>query len=90
MRLVSAETLGVIADMGFILEMLAELFCALDGLTLLADLYAWAKGKENRIERREARKLGRTPPPRDKWNRWVIGLSVVFAILTTVLVAWKL
>ncbi len=80
----------VIADMEFILEILAELFFALDGLTLLADFYVWVKGKENRLERREARKLGRTPPPRDKWNRWVIGLSVAFVVLTTGLLAWKL
>lgn len=76
--------------MEFIFEVLAELFVAFDGLTLIADVYAWMRGKENRLERREARKRGRTPPPRDRWNRWVIALSVAFALMTTVLVVWKL
>lgn len=89
-RLVSGRAPGVIAGMEFILEILAELFIALDGLTLVADFYAWVKGKDNRLERREARKLGRTPPPRDKWNRWVIGLSVAFVVLTMGLLVWKL
>lgn len=89
MRLVPGGMAAVIAGMEFIFELLAELFMALDGLTLLADVYAWMRGKENRLERREARKLGRDPPPRDKWNRRVIGLSVAFALLTTVLVVWK-
>lgn len=88
-RLVSGVMPDVIAAMEFILEILAELFMALDGLTLIADFYAWVRGKENRLERREARKLGRTPPPRDKWNRWVLGLSVTFLVLTAGLIAWR-
>lgn len=88
--LVSDGGPDVIAAMEFILEMLAELFIALDGLTLIADFYAWMKGRENRLERREARKLGRTPPPRDKWNRLMIVLTVGFVLLTAGLIGWRL
>jgi hypothetical protein len=87
---VSNETPGVIAGMEIIFELLAELFMALDGMTLLADLYAWMKGKNNRIERREARRLGLPPPPRDKWNKWVIVLTVAFVLLTAGMVLWRL
>lgn len=72
--------------MEFIFEILAELFFALDGVTLIVDVYAWIKGRENRRVRREARQRGHTPPPRDQWNRWVIALSLAFVLLTTVLV----
>ena len=57
---------------------------------MLADVYAWFKGKKNRIERREARKDGADVPVRDKWNRSVIALTVLVCLLTLVLIAWKL
>jgi hypothetical protein len=88
-QLVSGGAPGVIAAMEFMLEIFGELFIALDGFALIADVYAWMKGKDNRIERRAARQQGRTPPPRDNWNRWVIGLSVTFLVLTTGLIVWK-
>lgn len=56
---------------------------------MLADIYSWWKGKENRIERREARKKGEALPSRDKWNQRVIVLTLAVVILTTVLVVWK-
>jgi len=59
---------------------------ATDGGLLLVDLYAWLKGKENRLERREARRAGEELPDRDKWNRRVIYLTLVILILTSYLV----
>jgi hypothetical protein len=61
-----------------------------DILGVSADVYAWFKGKDNRIERREARKDGADVPVRDKWNRLVIALTVLACLLTLGLMAWKL
>jgi hypothetical protein len=62
----------------------------IEGLVATGDVYSWNRGKENRIERREARKRGLPPPPRDKWNNWVIVLTVLFVVLTASFVAWRL
>lgn len=61
-----------------------------DVIAMGADLYSWFKGKENRIERKEARRTGVEIPRRDRWNRRVITLSLVVAILTAALLVWKL
>jgi hypothetical protein len=58
---------------------------ALDLATLGADLYAWFKGRDNRRERRAAKRAGMPPPPRDRWNRRVIVFSVVAVALTAFL-----
>ncbi len=80
---------GVITEVEWI-ELLVEiLFGFIDVATLIADLYSWVKGRENRVQRREARNMGNTQPPRDKWNRRVIALTLTFILLTTVLIAWK-
>jgi len=49
------------------------------------DVVSWFKGSDNRIERRLARKAGVAVPPRDKWNRRVIGLTVIVVVLTALL-----
>jgi hypothetical protein len=67
----------------FIIEVVLGMF---DVLTVAADIHAWFKGRENRRERREARRAGMTAPSRDRWNRRVIVLSVVAVALTTFLV----
>ena len=74
-------------DFLFIIESVLEV---LDILGVLADVYAWFKGKKNRIERREARKDGAELPVRDKWNRLFIALTVLVCLLTLGLMAWKL
>lgn len=56
----------------------------------LADLYAWIRGRENRTERRIARQAGRPVPPRDRWNRRVLWLSLLVVTLTAGLLAWRL
>lgn len=69
-----------------ILEGLVSVF---DLLALAADVYSWIRGKDNRVERRNARREGLNVPPRDKWNRRVIVFSIVVIALTTTLVVWK-
>lgn len=62
----------------------------LDLLCFSADVYAWIQGKENRVERREARKAGREIPLRNTWNRLVIVLTVLVCAITIGLILWKL
>ena len=62
----------------------------LDALIASADIYSWFKGKENRVERREARKAGADLPPRDHWNRRVVILSVLVGAITLGVVLWKM
>ena len=68
--------------LGVILEAIVTL---IDVACAGADIYSWLKGKPNRIERKEAKKVGAEPPPRDKWNRRVIVLTLVVCVLTIVL-----
>lgn len=58
----------------------------LDACFSTADVISWFKGKPNRVERREAKAAGEAPPPRDKWNRWVIGLTLGIGITTILLI----
>lgn len=67
----------------FLLELIAAV---IDALCIGSDLHAWFKGRANRGERREARKAGLPPPPRDRWNRRVIVLSLFVVLLTGFLV----
>jgi hypothetical protein len=67
----------------FIIEVILGVF---DVLIVGADIHAWFKGRENRRERHDARRAGVPAPPRDRWNRRVIVLSVVAVALTTFLV----
>lgn len=55
----------------------------LDVLTVGGDIHAWFKGRDNRRERREAKRAGLSPPPRDRWNRRVIVLSILAVFFTT-------
>ncbi len=63
----------------FIIEALVGL---LDLACCVADLISWIQGKPNRVERRVARRGGEVPPPRDKWNRRVIWLTVGVVLFT--------
>ena len=75
--------------MGF-LEVIFEIVLPiLDALLTSADLVAWIKGKENRVERKEARKTGTDLPPRDPWNRLVVILSVLVGAITIGLLLWR-
>jgi len=71
------------------LEFLADLFVALDGLTVIADVFSWIKGRANRIERREARRRGEVVPPRNGWNKAVIFLTWI-AVALSAYIAWRL
>lgn len=75
--------------MELFLLILEGLLSVADLLTFGLDVYSWFRGKDNRIERRLARRTGNDVPPRDKWNRRVIICSVVVIVLTAVLVALK-
>ncbi len=72
--------------MEWLLEVLLDLLISADFFTLLADVYAWIKGRENRLERREARRMGRPVPPRDRWSKSVIWLTFIFVGLTAYIV----
>ena len=76
--------------MSMFLFIIEGVLWVLDILGAFADVYAWFKGKENRIERRDARKDGADVPVRDKWNWRVIALTVFVCLLTLVLLKWKL
>ncbi|MBP6863853.1 MAG: hypothetical protein KBC32_01145 [Candidatus Didemnitutus sp.] len=68
---------------------IAELLLMLvDAAMATGDVYAWWKGKENRQQRRAARRRGEIPPPRDRWNRRVITLTLGVVVLTAALV-WR-
>jgi hypothetical protein len=54
-----------------------------------ADVHSWLKGKENRLERKEARVLDIAVPPRDRWNRRVIVLTLAVVALTAVLLTLR-
>jgi nicotinamide riboside transporter PnuC len=75
------------------MELLAFIFeatlCLLDMFFAGADIYSWLKGRPNRVERKEAKKSGIAPPPRDKWNRRVIVLTLVICIITILLFALR-
>ena len=62
----------------------------LDLVALTVDVYSWIRGKDNRVERRNARRAGIVIPPRDRWNRRVIASSIFVIALTAALVTWKL
>lgn len=66
------------------------IFWIIDMCCLSADIFSWLKGKRNRVERRDAKKSGVKPPPRDKWNRRVIGFTIAICIITTGLLAVRL
>ncbi len=84
--------------------MLEALFSLLEGLwsvlelavfladlaVAVADLYSWIRGRANRHERRLARRSGQPVPPRDRWNRRVLWLSLLALTLTIALLAWRL
>jgi hypothetical protein len=61
----------------------------IDIVAASVDLYAWCKGKENRLERRTARKAGLEVPPRDRWTRRVIVLTLVVLVATAALLIWN-
>lgn len=74
-----------------ILGLIAEgLLFLLDALVVGGDVHAWFKGRENRVERREAKRAGLPPPPRDEWNRRVLWLTLAAVGLTAGLVAWRM
>jgi hypothetical protein len=56
----------------------------------IGDLIAWRKSRENRRVRKEARRAGLKPPPRDTWNRLWIVLTLVVVIVTAVLIFRRL
>lgn len=61
----------------------------LDSGVITSDVISWLRGRENRRQRREARRYQLPVPPRDGWNRAVIPLTLLGAALTAVLV-WRL
>jgi hypothetical protein len=74
--------------MEWLLEVLAEILISADFFTLIADFIAWRRGERNRLERREARRAGLPPPPRDGWNKSVIWLTAI-AVLLTGYIVWR-
>ena len=76
--------------MEFLFLTFEALLGMIDLIALSIDVYSWFKGRKNRIDRRAARKTGLPIPPRDRWNRRVIILTIVVALLTAALLIWTL
>lgn len=76
--------------MDLLLLIVEGLVWLIDLTAIAADIHSWIKGKDNRIERRLARNDGRAIPPRDRWNRRVIGLTILVIVTTAALLLWKL
>jgi hypothetical protein len=83
-------TLGKKPSLELIIAIIEGLLWLLDITFAAADVYAWFRGRENRIERREARRAGQEVPPRDKWNEQVVVFTVSFCILSLILLTWLL
>ena len=75
--------------MEFFLLVAEGVLWVVDVIAVSADVYSWFAGKRNRVERREARKAGVEIPPRDRWNRRVITLTILVAVSTATLLIWK-
>jgi hypothetical protein len=77
------------AKMEVFLLVVEGLIWIIDVIAMTVDVYSWFKGKENRVQRREARKAGVEIPPRDRWNRRVIILTTIVILSTVALLVWK-
>ena len=71
---------------GFIIEGLGFLLELFDIVFMIADAIAWLKGKENRMERKAAKKTGNKPPKRNSWNRAFILFFILVIIFTALIV----
>jgi uncharacterized membrane protein YidH (DUF202 family) len=69
---------GIIELMGFLLDII--------GLILaIGDSVAWLKGRNNRLERKDAKKRGAVPPVLNIWNRAFIILFIILIIITSLI-----
>jgi hypothetical protein len=75
--------------MEWLFEILLDILISADFVTLVVDVVVWIRGRNNRLERREARRSGLPPPPRDAWNKGVLWLTAVVVLLTG-LIVWHL
>lgn len=75
--------------MDFFFLILEALVWVIDLTAMVADVYSWMRGKDNRLQRKLARQTGTSIPPRDRWNRRVIGLTITVVIATAALVLWN-
>jgi hypothetical protein len=69
-----------------IIEGLGVILDILDLLFIFGDVISWIKGKENRIERKSAKRSGDNPPKRNAWNRIFLLLSIFVIILTSLII----
>jgi hypothetical protein len=69
-----------------IIEGLGVVLDILDLLFIFGDVISWIKGKENRIERKSAKRSGGKPPKRNAWNRTFILFSAFIIILTGLII----
>jgi hypothetical protein len=69
------------------IEGLGVLLDILNAVFVVADIIAWVKGKENRLERSSSKKNGLQPPKRDKWNRAFILFFIGILVFTGLIVA---
>jgi hypothetical protein len=69
-----------------IIEVLGILLDFLNILSVIADVVSWVKGKENRIDRKIAKRSGDTPPKRNKWNNAFIIFLFLVIIFTGLMV----
>jgi hypothetical protein len=77
---------GIVAVFEAFVGILEAIGWLLDAVLIVGDLYSWIRGRSNRALRREAKESGAELPPRDKWNRIVVVLSIALLALTTFLI----
>ena len=62
-------------------------FAAFETSVFFADIVCWVRGRPNRVERRDARKLGQERVPLDKWSIAFLVLTGI-VVLSTILIFW--
>jgi hypothetical protein len=69
-----------------IIEGLGILVDIFDIVWIVTDVISWIKGKENRIERKTAKKAGSKPPKRNRWNKAFIICLILVIVFTGLIV----
>jgi hypothetical protein len=68
--------------LGFICE---AVLWILDAFCVGADVFSWFKGKPNRIVRKQAKRAGGEPPPRDRWHGRVVVFTIAVGLISILL-----
>ncbi len=69
-----------------IIEGLGSLIDIIDIVWIAIDIISWIKGKDNRVERKSAKKAGVRPPKRNRWNKAFILFLIMVIVFTGLIV----